>query len=200
MKNNNLTSKSSNDVLKAETYEGLLNKVGQYRTTSDPIQVLKSYDSELDHSKDLNLVDQKSNTYKALTLHEFDKGILMTAAIPERYHSFTIDLLRKLHEEYKCVTTSEKSLVENIVINFIRTIEVEKKINSYLELGTISQIGVNYLNVMSKELDRANRHYLTSLQTLKSIKQPNFNVSIKTQTAVVGQNQIVQSNSHDKVI
>jgi len=63
-------------------------------------------------------------------------------------------------------------------------------------LGSIkTRYDVQYLAVLSKELDRAERHYLASLQALKMLKSPSFEVNIKTNTAVVGQNQIVQANN-----
>lgn len=119
----------------------------------------------------------------------------MSSAIPEKYRAFCIDLSRSLQKEYQCEMPSEKATAELVAVNFIRTLEIQNKINSYLGRGEITDMGVRYVAVLSKELDRANRHYLSSLQTLKMIKQPAIEVNIKTQTAVVGQNQIVQSNN-----
>jgi len=64
-------------------------------------------------------------------------------------------------------------------------------------MGTINDNGYKYLKIMSLELDRANRHYLASLQTLRSIKQPPMQLNIKTNTAVVGTNQMVQVNENE---
>ena len=52
--------------------------------------------------------------------------------------------------------------------------------------------------VMGKELDRANRHYLTAIQTLRMLKQPPMQLNIRANTAVVGQNQIVQANTNNE--
>lgn len=161
----------------------------------DPIAILEQAQHELDNTKDIQGTATQSSLYKALTLFEFDKGILMASAIPERYRAFSIDFSRNLQKEYQCETPSEKATAELVAINFIRTLEIQYKINSYLGRGEITDMGVRYLAVLSKELDKANRHYLSALQTLKVIKQPALEVNIKTQTAVVGQNQIVQSNN-----
>jgi len=165
----------------------------------DPVGIFEQAKRELDDPtsspKSGQELGTKSSLYKALTLFEFDKGILMASAIPERYRAFSIDFSRNLHKEYQCETPSEKATVELVVINFVRTLEIQYKITSYLSRDSVTDIGVRYLAVLSKELDKANRHYLSSLQTLKMIKQPAFEVNIKTQTAVVGQNQIIQSNN-----
>jgi len=49
---------------------------------------------------------------------------------------------------------------------------------------------------MSKEVDRANRHFLSALQTLKEIKQPELKVNIKTNAAFFGEKQ--EFNNNDK--
>lgn len=159
----------------------------------DPRTILDQAKQQLDNPKSGQDMTEKSSLYKALTLFEFDKGILMAAAIPQRYRAFCIDFSRNLQKEYQCETPSEKATAEVVAINFVRTLEIQCRINWRLEAGEFADIGVKYLAVLSKELDRANRHYLNSLQTLKMIKQPMLEVNIKTQTAVVGHNQIVQS-------
>jgi hypothetical protein len=61
-------------------------------------------------------------------------------------------------------------------------------------MGEITGNGVQYLGVLSKDLDRAHNQYLTAVQTLKSYRQPALQVNIKTRTAVIGNNQLVQTN------
>lgn len=134
--------------------------------------------------------------FKALTLLEFNNGVLMSRAIPDQYVVFGIDLLRQFQKEYNCQTVSEKATAELAAINYIRTLEIQRKINNYLAQDSIAELGVKFLAIMSKELDRANRHYFMAIQTLKIMKQLPMQVNIKTNTAVVGQNQIVRTNGH----
>ena len=51
----------------------------------------------------------------------------------------------------------------------------------------------NYYNFLSKEIDRAQRQYITGLQTLKQLKSPSLPVTIKTTTAYIAENQQVNS-------
>ncbi len=53
---------------------------------------------------------------------------------------------------------------------------------------------IKYLSVLSKELDRANRQYISALQTLYSLKQPPLSVSLKTDTAYLANQQVIQTN------
>ena len=166
----------------------------------DPTQILKEAE------KKLMTLDYDSYTLtdddpiaKAMTLREFDNGTLLSMATPESYKTFGIDLMRKIQIEYGCVSASEKATAELAASNYVRTLVIQRHITNYLSLGTISEIGVKFLAVLGKELDRANRHYLTTIQTLRMLKQPPIQVNIKTNTAVVGQNQIVQTNSNNEL-
>jgi len=167
-----------------------------YRSTSDPAHVLKevSKDIPTEEGKEIE-VGENSNLFKAITLIEFDNGILMSRAIPRQYVTFGINMLRQLQEEYRCRNVSEKATAELAAINYIRTLDIQRRINNYLVLDSATNFGLKFLAIMSKELDRANRHYLTAIQALRMTKQPRMQVNIKTDTAVIGQNQIVQSNN-----
>jgi hypothetical protein len=61
-----------------------------------------------------------------------------------------------------------------------------------------AKIEQQHYQTLGKELDRANRHYLTAIQTLRMMKQVPIQITVKAQTAIVGQNQVVQTNnSHE---
>jgi hypothetical protein len=167
----------------------------QCKTVYDPDFILKEVEKELVDNSGKQEMIPASNLYKSMTLFEFEKGILLVSVIPEMYRTFAIDLSRKLQAEFDCQTPSGKATAELAALNFVRTMEIQRKIVSYLVRDTISEISVRYLAVLSKELDRANRHYLTAVQVLKTMNQPPFSVNVKTQTAVIGQNQIVQAKN-----
>lgn len=169
-----------------------------FRTDFDPSSVIEKSVQDIAKSKKGSLSTQpESNIFKAMTLFEFDNGILMSTALAEQYKTFAINLSRDLQKEFECKTPSEKATVEVVAINFVRTLEIQRKINSFLALGSITDMGIRFLSVLSKELDRAQRHYLSSLQTLKTLKQPVFQLKVKADTAVVGQNQLVQTNKYE---
>ena len=54
-------------------------------------------------------------------------------------------------------------------LNYVRVLEIQDRINSYLGKGSVDDIGIKFLSVMSKELDRAERHYISSLQLLRML-------------------------------
>jgi hypothetical protein len=73
------------------------------------------------------------------------------------------------------------------------------KMRDYLDLKTINDRGVKYLSFLSIELDKAHKRYLSSLQTLKDIKNPPMEMNVRAQTAIIGNNQLIQSNNNTEV-
>lgn len=59
-----------------------------------------------------------------------------------------------------------------------------------------AKIEQQHYQTLGKELDRANRHYLTAIQTLRMMKQQPLQVTVRANTAIIGQNQMVQTNNH----
>jgi len=139
----------------------------------------------------------ESNIFREMTLREFDTGLLMVVALPEIHRTLALDMSKKLQAEFNCQTTSERSVAELVSLNYIRVLSTQKIITDYLSRGEFTGIGVGYLKFASQELDRAERHYLTSLQTLKSIHEPAMQVNFKANTAVIGQNQVVQVKENE---
>ncbi len=192
--------KSNNTTLtKIKSLDEIKDRIGDCKSQYDPKTVLRGADKELSKVKvgTSQPTEMESNLFKSLTLLEFDNGILLTTTVPEQYKTFGIDLMRNLQKEYNCQTPSEKATAELTAVNYIRTLEIQHRITLYLAMGTLTDSGVKYLAILSKELDRANRHYLTSVQVLKSLKQMPFQFTLKANTAVIGQNQIVQANGDE---
>lgn len=200
MSNNNQIPKDLDNTKVLEKPKPPLND--QLRTAYDPAEVLKRAGEKLNTLKNKEDGEYEGKTtaeddlFKAMTLSEFKNGALLVSVVAEQYKTFGIDMLKKLQEEYSCTTLSEKATAELVTINYIRTLENQNRISRYLAQGTITDTGVRFLDIMSKELDRANRHYLSSLDALKSMKQPNLGVNIRANTAVIGQNQVVQANNN----
>lgn len=182
-------------IVPKKTPELIREEFSKLKTLNDPDSILKKADEDItkldggSHSS-----DGKDAIFKALTLSEFDNGALLSMAVSDSYKTFGIDLMRKLQAEYDCVTFSEKATAELVALSYIRTLDIQRRIKNYLDIGTFSDIGVHYVATLSKELDRANTHYISAVQTLRMLKQPPMQLTIRADTAVVGQNQMVQTN------
>lgn len=182
---------------KLATKENIVEKLKRFRFAFDPSYVLEGVEKELEGKKEDFKAEPETNTFKALTLSEFENGMLMSTVVAEHYQTFALSFSRRLQLEFDCETEAEKSLCELTAVNYARTFEIQRKINNLFNQKGLTKLDVEYLAILSKELDRAQRHYFSSLQTLRSFKQPVFHLNLKADTAVVGQNQIVQTNKHE---
>lgn len=138
-----------------------------------------------------NLVENDA-VVKALSLDEFQLGTLLNSGFPDYIQTFSTDLSTKLQEEYSCKTTSEKATAHLAAHSYCRILNLQKRINSYLERGEITIIGDKYLEFLSKDLDRAERHYFNAIQTLQMMNQPPIHLTVKTQQANFAQNMVAQ--------
>ena len=126
---------------------------------------------------------------------EVDSHWGLISAFSKDYWGMAKELASQIINENKCTTHTEKLLVEVIVNAFIRTLDASKKLNegSVVSGGSITENRTKYISMLSKEHDRANRQFLTSLMTLKQFKAPNIEMNIKANTAFVAQNQQINA-------
>ncbi len=213
----------SKTITKAKTEEEIRDFIKDCKNCHDPETVLKEFGESLTRSNNQDYLMMTMNGFKAVTLHEFTNGMLMTEVIPDKYRTFAIDMLRQLQLDYSCQTVGEKALAELATVNFIRILDIQEKMmesldtqkamshrhnscQNNLNIGHVNALNacertmveLRLLNFLSKELDRAQRHYLMAIHTLIVMKQPLMQVNIKTDTTVIGQNQLVQTNGHAK--
>lgn len=188
----NDSSSTNNDLSNIE------NTIDNIRTNDDPNYVLEKAKENLHNLQNGQPID--GIFLKALSLAEHKNGVLITTIVPDQYKTFSIDMLRKVQDEYSCKTASLRATAEVAVLAFVRILELQRRLDNYLEQDNLKQIDINYFSVLSKELDRAHRQYIQVLQTLKFAHQPAMKVNIKTNTAIVGENQIIQENQNVKPI
>ncbi len=136
--------------------------------------------------------DKNDAVLKAMALYEFDKGVLMSMGLTDTAQPFAIQLSQDYQKEYKCETVSRRSLAELAALNYCRILDIQRRISSYLGRGEFTDMGVKYLSMLSKDLDRAQRHYLTSMHALEMGLQQPLTVSIRTNTANIAGQQAIQ--------
>jgi hypothetical protein len=119
--------------------------------------------------------------------------LIAEALVGSRYRTLMLDVTSQLVAEYDCETASEKILAETAAWAYCRMIEYSCAFSSNLNIEFLSNQKNGYYSMLSKEVDRANRQYLTAISTLKFIKQPPVNLTFKAGTAFVAQNQQINA-------
>ncbi len=135
---------------------------------------------------------------EALPIIALDTHYLIAEVVGERYRPFAITFAKQLIEEYQCKTPSEKALAQNIAVSYVRSIELSNRATSMARTDSTSQEKNGYYGALSKELDRAQRQFTSSLLVLKQMKSPNLEVNIKAKNAFIAQNQQVNATSPDQ--
>jgi len=120
---------------------------------------------------------------------ELETQANLMESVDENYRSLAKDLTSKIIIENNCTKTEEKMLAEVMVGSFIRYIDNSRRLNNEYNCTNITTNRNNYIAILSKQVDRANRQYLSSLMALKQLKSPNIEMNIKTQNAFVSNNQ-----------
>lgn len=114
--------------------------------------------------------------------------------ISENLQWFALEYKKWLIKEFNCNTFFEKSLIDTVVIAYCRILSLSRWMNN-LEIQKIQSHEKNwFFSVMGKELDRANRHYLTALQQLQQIKAPKMNLTVKSNNAYIANNQQINQD------
>jgi len=114
--------------------------------------------------------------------------------VPEKMATTVVEVANNLIEEYQCTTTLEKTLCEVIANSYGKILSISKKLDASLTFDYFGNERNSFIWVMSKELDRANRSYLSASNQLIEMKRPQSPIHIKTKNAYIAQNQQINTN------
>jgi hypothetical protein len=139
---------------------------------------------------------------KALAAYGLYTHVPLEESVAEEYRPLVAEFSHQLVQDYDCKTSGEKALAETVVSAYIRILTYSRRLGGAVT-GKSTQIGKQHIEfylMLGKELDRANRHFITALTTLKQLKAPSLEINVKTQTAFVAQNQQINAtkNLHNK--
>ena len=171
----------------------------------DPRQVLKELQTLLpkiiggtpDYQKKQ---DVQNIIRKGLSIQELENHYRLAEAVDDQYNTLVIQLAHDLAIEFDCQHPSEKALAGAAAGSYVSILHMSRNLTAALQVDTLSPIRNTYMAILGKELDRAHRHLVTILATLKHLKTPPLEMHIKTQTAFIAQNQQVNADkgSNDK--
>ncbi|MFA5047875.1 MAG: hypothetical protein WC516_02415 [Patescibacteria group bacterium] len=134
---------------------------------------------------------------RCLTVGDSDKIYfrrLFKGSITRNYIPLLFDFSRQLFREYGCLTASEKVLAQVAANAYVRILECSRSMEK-------SRVGIylggntaGYYSVIGRELDRANRQFISALTALKQFKSPKLEINVTAKNAFMGNNQQFNSN------
>lgn len=159
-------------------------------------QMNKALKSGKNTEKALEEVKLEINSYseEALMTLGLENHYALAESTGERLRGLAIETARQIEKEYDCKTPSEKILAEMISSAYVRTLEYTKHFNISTREEFLSKEKNAHYSIYSKEVDRAQRHLLAAIATLKQIKSPTVEMNIKTKNAFIAQNQQFNTN------
>lgn len=196
----------------------------KYRSIDDPEAILEDVTAYIGNHGTNNFPMVSTSEYKAASLFEFNNGVLLSEAIPDKFRTLAIDMSRRLQSEHNCTSLDEKALAEIAALNYVRILDLSERIQSSLLIihtqmphhdscfkskdpfyaanpnRTACQrtaLELKLLNILNKGLDDAHKAYSSAFHSLHALHQQPLQVNIKTQNTIVGQNQLVQANSNE---
>jgi hypothetical protein len=176
-------------------------KLGHKLSSVQPINVREVVVKEAEKEIKNVVVGEKTEmevtsfTFKGLTLGEFENGMLLDRAVDREFGVLATEISRNIQKEHKCNTYDKKILAEMVALNYSRVMAGQKAIMLYLTKGEVTDLGMKYLSMMSKEVDRAHRHLTTSLQALQLMNQPPMNMKVNAQVANIANQQLVKNEN-----
>jgi hypothetical protein len=137
------------------------------------------------------------NFKKVLTVYGLDTHFPLEESVEKKYQPLVVEFSRQLIQEYDCKTSGEKALAEVIVSAYARILIYSRHLNGATAGHSFNKLHLGLYSVLSKELDRANRHFITALTMLKQLKSPSIGLNITAKTAFVSQNQQINTTDED---
>jgi len=135
--------------------------------------------------------DFRNSMEKLARIFESKSHVGLRETFTERYKMLSYEMTEKNIEEFKCSNEIEKALAETITNSYIRILDNSRRLNSAYEASGITQLHINYISSLSKQIERAYRQFNSSILTLKQLKSPQIELNIKATTAFVANSQQV---------
>lgn len=171
-------------------YRSLVNSLS---LESEPKKVIKrAYDHVQKNGQFTTSKEDQKIAEEAGMALGFDNDHVFVKAVPTQYITLAIQIRRQLIKDFSCTTYADKCLVDTIVNGYIQNLNCMHVFNVHLmNITYVAHKQTNeLLAILSKEMDRANRHMMAAFHTLMSMKQPIPTVQIKAQNAYFAKNQV----------
>jgi len=153
----------------------------------------KYIDTESKEKEDV----QKRFTEKSILLlriFENESHVGLMESFTDKYQMTVREMSKTMISEFNCSNEAEKALVGLIVNAYMRVLDNSRRLDNELEGRNITHERNVYIANLSKQIDRANRQFISALLTLKQLKAPTIEMNIKANTAFVSNHQQINVN------
>ena len=126
-------------------------------------------------------------------------GKTVEGSVANAYQKQVRRLRKQLIAEHQASSASEFMLIDLMVNAYFRGLHSARLYSCLAQKndGTMSfeQPRINMMKELGKQVESANRQYISTLTLLKEIRQPQINIKVQSKQAFVGQNQQFNKNA-----
>jgi hypothetical protein len=114
----------------------------------------------------------------------------------KQYAPLILNMTKQIEKDYNCCATDEKALAAVIAMAYIKIVDSSRMFSGWYENKERPSwdTSTKHLEMLSRQMDRANRQFLSAIAMLKQIKQPPIEVNIRTKNAFVAQTQQINAD------
>jgi len=169
-----------------------------------PNKILRKLDEKLRY---ISTVEKKDECYVSDEVQELarqasmiiglDNHYPLVCAVKDEYKPLAVEFANQLFKEYEVKSSGEKALVQVIINSYIQLLHNSRRYNNNSDVEFLSPERTKHLAMLGKQIDRANRQFLSALSMLHQMKSPPLNVNIKAHTAFIAQNQQLNNNEYE---
>lgn len=123
--------------------------------------------------------------------------IPLTKAVTDEYQGLAVRFSQDLIVEYDCKTPTEISLARIAAIAYVKSFDYSEELRNCRDLEWLSDAKNGYFSMIGKEVDRANRQFMSAIMALRQIKTPSIEVNVTAKTAFIAQNQQLNVNQNN---
>lgn len=125
-------------------------------------------------------------------------GKVVEGSVNNWHQKQVIRLRKQLISEHQAQTASELMIIDLAINAYFRSLQTSKIYSSLMQNkdGTVNydQLKINILKELGKQIETANKHFVSAITLLKEMKQPRINIKVNSKQAFVGQNQQFNKN------
>jgi hypothetical protein len=147
-------------------------------------------------SKELSDDQKTEEVVKMGYRYGLETKIPLWESVDRRYASMATNFSQNLCDEYKCISPSEKAMAQVAANAYTRVMEYSNTLEKFRANENLSEDLSSLCGSISKELDRANRQFISALNMLRQMKMPALRVNIKTNNAFIAKNQQFNQNEN----
>jgi len=159
------------------------------RPAEDRVSALSHFNAEYEVcGGDLNKMDPETIS-SAIHASGIDSLTMLAKGYVGDGRTYILALAEQFIKEYGCKTASERATAQLAARAFTNVMVLS------LQMSELDIKEVGQYNALSKELDRANRQYIQAIKLLRTMKQPNITVNVRTNEAYFAHNQQINHES-----